>query len=75
MDYFVERPFNVGKFPGELLRATTFLHEEATYYEREVYNLVDFIGEMGGVIEIFIMVFGLIIYPISKQSFIIKASS
>jgi hypothetical protein len=32
-------------------------------------------GEMGGVIEIIVIVFGVILYPISKQSFILKATS
>jgi len=51
------------------------MFDEALYHEREVYNAIDLIGEMGGVIEIFVIVFGLIIYPVSKQSFILKASS
>ena len=51
------------------------MQQEATFYEREVFNLVDLIGELGGVIEILIIVFGLILFPISKQSFILKASS
>ena len=49
--------------------------EEATYHEREVYNMVDLIGELGGVIELFVFVFGMLILPISKQSFVLKASS
>jgi hypothetical protein len=36
---------------------------------------MDLIGEMGGVIEIIVIIFGVIIYPISKQSFILKATS
>ena len=30
---------------------------------------------MGGVIEIIVIVFGVIVYPISEQSFIVTASS
>jgi hypothetical protein len=67
IDSIIDRPFTVGgKFPGYIMRVSSSLFEEATFYEREVYNLIDFIGEMGGVIEIFILVFGLVIYPISK---------
>ena len=62
----IDRPYNTGKFPGEVFKAATFLSEDATYYEREVYNLVDLIGELGGVIEIFILMFGVMIFPISK---------
>lgn len=58
----VERPYNIGKFPGELLRVSTYLFEEATYHEREVYNLLDLIGEMGGIIEFFIYGLALLIF-------------
>ena len=61
-----DRPYIPGKFPGELLRCSTYLQEEAAFHEREVYNLMDLIGEMGGVVEIIVIVFGVIIYPISK---------
>ena len=30
---------------------------------------------MGGVVEIIVIVFGVILYPISEQSFVIKATS
>ena len=54
---------------------STYIYEEATYHEREVYNVLDLIGELGGVIEIFVVFFGVLIFPISKQSFILEASS
>ena len=66
IESLIDKPYIPGKFPGELLRVSTYMLEEATYYEREVYNLVDLIGELGGVIEIFILIFGVIIFPISK---------
>ena len=62
----VDKPYNHAKFPNEVLRVSTYILEEATYYERDVYNLVDLIGEMGGVIEVIVIVFGVIIYPTSK---------
>jgi hypothetical protein len=70
----IDRPYNTGKFPGEVFKAATFLSEDATYYEREVYNVVDLIGEIGGVAEFFLILFGLVIYPFSKQSFNIENS-
>jgi hypothetical protein len=70
----IDRPFVTGLHPGELLRVSTYLMEEAAYHEREIYNLLDVIGEMGGVIEIIVIVFGVIVYPISKQSFILDAT-
>ena len=40
---------------------------------RRVFNLFDLLGAMGGILEIFIMTFGIIFFPMSKQSFIISA--
>ena len=62
----IDRFYNTGKFPGEIFRASTYLFEEATYHEREAYNLIDLVGELGGVIEFFIVAAGILIYPISK---------
>jgi hypothetical protein len=52
------------------LRAQVFLTDEALHHERNVFNTVDLLGELGGIIEIFIIIFGIIIFPFSKQSFV-----
>ena len=41
------------------------MFDEAFYHEWEVYNIIDLLGELGGVIEIFVIIFGLIVYPIA----------
>lgn len=69
------RPYNPGKFPGELLRISTYLFEEATYHEREVYNLLDLIGEMGGIMDFIYIGSAILLYHMQKQSFILYASS
>ena len=38
-------------------------------HTRRVYNLMDFIGDLGGVIEIFVILYGGILYRISEHSF------
>jgi hypothetical protein len=35
--------------------------------------LLDLLGDLGGVTEVIMIVFGLIIFPVSEHSFIIKA--
>jgi hypothetical protein len=60
--------------PGLLLVISKNLMRESVNYEREVFNIFDLIGELGGVIEVFIVVFGVFFYPISNHSFLIKAS-
>jgi hypothetical protein len=42
-------------------------------HQREVYNLLDLIGDLGGVLEVIIAFFGLFIYPISEFSFFLTA--
>ena len=44
------------------------------FHKREVFNLLDLVGELGGVIEVFIIIFGVLLYPISQFSFILKAT-
>ena len=42
-------------------------------YKREVYNLLDLMGDLGGVLEVMIFVCGIMLYPISEHSFVLKA--
>ena len=42
-------------------------------HSREVYNLLDLMGDLGGVLEVFIFACGIILFPISEHSFVIKA--
>jgi hypothetical protein len=42
-------------------------------HSREVYNLLDLIGDIGGVLDVLLLLFGLLIYPISEHSFVLKA--
>ncbi len=44
-------------------------------HSREVYNLLDLMGDLGGVIEIFIIFFGVFIFPISEHAFTMKAKA
>lgn len=40
---------------------------------RQVYNLLDLIGDLGGVIEIFMLLMSFIVSPISQFSFNMEA--
>ena len=42
-------------------------------HQRKVYDILDLIGDLGGVFEICFQVLGFFILPISYHSFIIKA--
>jgi hypothetical protein len=59
---------------GDLFSVFLFLQSESITHRREVFNFLDLIGELGGVIEVFILIFGVVLYPISKFSFFLKAT-
>ena len=42
-------------------------------FEREVYNLIDLLGDLGGVLEILVMICGVFLFPVSEFKFILKA--
>lgn len=42
--------------------------------ERQCYSLIELLGDLGGVTEILLLVFGVVIYPISEHSYIIRAA-
>ena len=41
-------------------------------HKREIFNLLDLVGDLGGVIEVMVLIFGFVFFPISQQSFILK---
>jgi hypothetical protein len=42
-------------------------------HSREVYHIMDLIGDIGGVLEVFITIFGILLFPVSEHSFVMKA--
>ena len=44
-------------------------------HQRQVYNLLDLLGDLGGVLEVLVFIFGIFLYPISEHSFTMKALS
>ena len=59
--------------PEMLLTVSLMLQEEIIEHIRECFNIPDMIGNLGGVVEVFVIVFGVIIYPLSKHKFTLKA--
>ena len=51
-----------------------YLQPEGVFHKREVYNSLDLIGDLGGVMEVFSVFFGLFLLPISKFAFILNAT-
>jgi len=44
------------------------------FITEDVIEAFDLLGDLGGVIEVIIVLFGFMIYPISEHSFMLKAT-
>ena len=51
-----------------------YLDKQGISHRREVYTAIDALGDMGGIIEITLIAFGLVLLPISRHSFYLKAA-
>lgn len=49
------------------------LSEVKIEHTREIYNLLDVIGDLGGVIDIVILLIGFFVFPYSEHNFYLKA--
>jgi hypothetical protein len=56
----------------KVLRIAILLSNIKANHERTIYNMNDLIGDLGGVLQLFAYVFGLVIYPISQHSYFLK---
>ena len=50
------------------------LSPEGMYFERDAYNIFDFVGDLGGVSGIATTVFGIICYPYALYAYNMKIS-
>ena len=50
--------------PGLIFHLFVYLQAESVNHRREVFNLMDLIGDLGGVMEFFYVLFGVLINPI-----------
>ena len=51
-----------------------WLQANSIIHERAVYGSLDLLGDLGGVTEVVMLIFGFILYPISEHSFTLKAA-
>ena len=43
-------------------------------HERKIYTLIDILGDLGGVVQIIVLFFGVFLNPIAEHSFVMKAT-
>ena len=60
-------------YPNLLYETYIQLKNDSITHVRETYRLIDILGDLGGVIEILMLVLGTFLFPISEHSFILKA--
>lgn len=58
----------------KLYELNIFLSQNGMHHKRRVYNIIDLMGDIGGLLEISMILFGIFLYPISEHSFVIKVA-
>lgn len=57
-----------------LYQCYVYLMKEQVKHTRAVYGLIDLLGDLGGVTEIIMILFGFILFQVSEHSFTIQAT-
>ena len=60
--------------PNYFFHTQVVLEPEQRVHGRGVYSIIDLLGDLGGQIEIYLFVFGVIMFPLSEHSFTLKAT-
>lgn len=60
--------------PEYLFHTQVVLEPEQRVHQRGVYGIIDLLGDLGGQIEIYLFVFGWIMFALSERSFTLKAT-
>jgi hypothetical protein len=58
--------------PNSFYQELLWINGLATSYERKVYNLLDLLGDLGGVLEFILILFSIFLSPISEFSYYLK---
>ena len=75
VDKVISRPRVKEMDPHKLYITGIFQYGKYFIHNKEVYTLIDCLGDLGGLIEIIMFISALIMTPISFHSYIIKAIS
>jgi len=61
------------EFPNMIYSFNIAIASTKVAHSREVYNTLDLIGDLGGVLEVISLVFAVFLVPFSEHSFVLKA--
>lgn len=59
---------------NELVRTNIYLSSLQKTNDRAIYGLIDLLGDLGGVLEVIMVITGIFICPISEHHFILQAT-
>lgn len=71
----IQRKYDRKVHPLELFDSDVFLAVDVTWHTREVYNLFDLLGDLGGVSQVIAITIGFIFLPLAEHNFILDATS
>ena len=57
----------------EFFETVIMLEAESIRHIRYIYGILDILGDLGGVTEVIMILFGFFLYPISEHSFVLQA--
>ena len=58
----------------ELVRTNIYLSSLQKANDRAVYGIIDLLGDLGGVLEVIMVITGIFLCPISEHHFILQAT-
>ena len=61
-------------FEGALAQTYIYQDREGRTHNRRIYSVIDLMGDVGGISEGFIMLFCVVILPVSYHSFMVQAT-
>ena len=70
----VDRDIAKNSLPNKLAQVRFFLTAAMYSHKRKIYCIEDLMGDMGGILEIFVFMLEWLIVPISAHSFFMQAT-
>ena len=63
----------MNNYGNTIFKSEMYIDQDFLRHRNDNYTIFNIIGDIGGVLELLIMIFGILIYPINQNSFYIEA--
>lgn len=54
-----------------ILRINFYLSDSFKYHQRYVYNFIDLLGDLGGILEVIMVASGALFFPIAQHHYVL----